>query len=68
MVAKAAVGPAIWILLPPKNETTKPAAIAVYTPQAGSTPDANARAIDRGRAIIATIIPAIMSFISCSLV
>ena len=29
MVAKAAVGPAIWTLEPPRNEITKPATIAV---------------------------------------
>ena len=29
IVAKAAVGPAIWTLLPPRNDTMNPATIAV---------------------------------------
>ena len=68
IVAKAAVGPAICTLLPPKSEITKPATIAVYIPACGSTPDAIANAIDNGNAIIATIIPAIKSLINCAFV
>lgn len=68
IVANAAVGPAIWTLLPPKNEITNPANIAVYMPCSGPTPDASASAIDNGRAIIATIIPEITSFANCSFV
>lgn len=39
----------------------KPAIIAVCNPFSGDTPEAIARAIDNGSAIIATIIPAVMS-------
>ncbi len=39
----------------------KPAIIAVYNPCSGETPDEIANAIDNGRAIIATITPAIAS-------
>ena len=66
MVANAAVGPAIWTLLPPKNDTRKPATIAVYTPASGPTPDAMASAIESGSAIIATMIPATTSFANCA--
>ena len=36
--------------------------IAVKIPASGPTPDAKARAMDRGRAIMATMIPAVTSF------
>ena len=68
VVANAAVGPAICTRLPPKNETMKPAIIAVYRPCSGPTPDASASAIESGRAMIATMIPAMMSLMNCSLV
>ena len=61
IVANAAVGPAIWTLLPPSAEMTKPATIAVNIPASGPTPEASAKAIDNGNAIIATIIPAVTS-------
>ena len=66
IVANAAVGPAICTRLPPKNDITKPANIAVYIPCSGPTPDASASAIDKGSAIIATIIPDIISLMHCS--
>ena len=62
MVANAAVGPAICTQLPPRAEITKPATMAVKIPASGPTPDAKARAMDRGRAIMATMIPAVTSF------
>jgi hypothetical protein len=65
MVAKAAVGPEMLTRLPPRRDITKPAKTAVYKPRSGETPDAIARAMERGRAIIATIIPAMMSDTSC---
>jgi len=61
IVANAAVGPAICTLLPPSAEMTKPATIAVKIPASGPTPEASAKAIDNGNAIIATIIPAVTS-------
>ena len=61
IVANAAVGPAICTLLPPSAEMTKPATIAVNIPASGPTPEASAKAIDNGNAIIATIIPAVKS-------
>ena len=67
MVAKAAVGPAICTLLPPTAEIKNPATMAVYRPCSGDTPEARASAIDRGSAMIATMTPAIRSFISFSL-
>ena len=67
MVANAAVGPAICTRLPPRKEITKPAVIAVYNPFSGVTPDASASAIDNGRAMIATMIPEMISRISCCL-
>lgn len=65
MVAKAAVGPAICTLLPPKAEITKPATIAVKIPACGPTPEASAKAMDNGRAMIATMIPAVTSLTNC---
>ena len=67
MAAKAAVGPAICTLLPPRADTRKPATMAVYRPCSGDTPEARASAMDRGNAMIATMTPAIRSFISFSL-
>ena len=67
IVANAAVGPAIWTLLPPRNDITNPAVIAVNIPSFGPTPYARARAIERGSAIIATIIPEITSLTNCFL-
>ena len=57
MVANAAVGPAICTRLPPRKDIMKPAIIAVYIPCSGPTPEASASAIDKGSAIIATMIP-----------
>ena len=62
IVANAAVGPAIWTLLPPSAEMTNPATIAVKIPASGPTPDASASAMDSGSAMIATMIPAVTSF------
>ena len=67
MVAKAAVGPAIWTLLPPRAEIRKPATMAVYNPCSGDTPEARARAMDRGRAMMATMMPETRSFRNFSL-
>ena len=67
MVAKAAVGPEIWTVLPPKAEIRKPAMMAVYRPSSGPTPEARARAMDRGRAMMATMIPEIRSLTKVSL-
>lgn len=60
-----AVGPAICTLLPPKAEITKPATIAVKIPACGPTPEASAKAMDNGRAMIATMIPAVTSLTNC---
>ena len=68
IVTKAAVGPPIWTLLPPKKDITNPANIAVISPFSGDTPEAIASAIDNGNAIIATIIPDIISLVICCLV
>ena len=62
IVANAAVGPAIWTLLPPSAEMTNPATIAVKIPASGPTPDASASAMDNGSAMSATMIPAVTSF------
>ena len=67
MVAKAAVGPAICTLLPPRAEIKNPATMAVYSPCSGDTPEASARAMDRGRAMIATMTPATRSLTKASL-
>ncbi len=68
ITTKAPVGPPIWTLLPPKNEIKNPAIMAVISPFSGDTPEAIPKATDNGKAIIATIIPAIKSFINPSLV
>ena len=44
-----------------------PAIIAVKSPFSGVTPDEIPSAMDRGNAIIATIIPATTSLLNCSL-
>ncbi len=67
MVAKAAVGPDTCTALPPRAEIRNPAMMAVKIPCSGPTPDASAKAMDSGSAMIATIIPAIRSFVNCSL-
>ena len=67
MVANAAVGPAICTQLPPRAEITKPATMAVKIPASGPTPEASASAIDKGSAMIATMIPAVTSLINCDL-
>ena len=67
MVAKAAVGPAICTLLPPRAEIKNPATMAVYSPCSGDTPEARARAMDRGKAMIATMMPDIRSLTNASL-
>jgi hypothetical protein len=58
---KAAVGPEILTLEPPLRAITMPAIIAVYKPCWGGTPLAIARAMERGRAISPTVIPATTS-------
>ena len=68
IITKAPVGPPIWTLLPPRKEIKKPAIIAVCRPFSGVAPDAIARAMDRGKAIMATTTPAVMSLIICSFV
>ena len=60
---KAPVGPPIWTLLPPRNETRNPPTTALIGPFSGETPEAIAKAIAKGRATIPTIMPATTSFI-----
>ena len=57
----APVGPPIWKRLPPRKEIKKPATIAVNSPRSGVVPDAIAKAMDSGKAIIATVSPATQS-------
>ncbi len=57
----APVGPPIWTVLPPKNDTMNPPIMAVISPIVGLTPDAIPKAIARGRATMPTTMPAIMS-------
>ena len=66
ITTKAPVGPPIWTLLPPNNEIMNPAMIAVINPLSGDTPEEIPNAIDKGSAIIATIIPATKSLKNCS--
>jgi hypothetical protein len=61
MTTNAPVGPPIWNRLPPSADITKPATAAVSSPTSGRTPDAIASAIANGRAITATVSPAIRS-------
>jgi len=58
---KAAVGPPICTLEPPKKEMRKPATMAVCSPTVGDAPEAMANAIDSGKATIATVSPAMRS-------
>ena len=58
---KAAVGPPICTREPPSSEIRKPAMIAVCRPTAGDAPEAMAKAIDKGKATIDTVRPAIRS-------
>lgn len=51
IVANAAMGPAIWTLLPPSAEMTNPATIAVNS-GFGPTPDASASAMDSGNSVV----------------
>jgi hypothetical protein len=55
---KAAVGPVTWVIDPPSSATSAPATMAVYRPCCGGTPEAIARAIDRGSATTPTTSPA----------
>ena len=50
----APVGPPIWTVLPPKNDTMNPPIMAVISPIVGLTPDAIPKAIARGRATMPT--------------
>jgi len=59
---KAPAGPPIWYRLPPRAETKKPPMTAAYKPRSGETPEATAIAIDNGKATIATVNAASMSF------
>ena len=61
MTINAPVGPPICTLLPPKAEIMNPAIIAVTKPSVGPTPDEIPKAIARGIATTATIIPAMRS-------
>ena len=65
IVAKAAVGPAICTRLPLRKEIINPATMAVKIPSVGPTPDARARAMESGSAMIATMIPDITSVPNC---
>ena len=58
---KAPAGPPTWKRDPPKAETRKPPTMAVVSPCAGDAPEAMAMAIDKGRATMATVSPAIAS-------
>ena len=58
---KAPVGPPIKKRLPPKNDTRKPAMMAVINPCWGVTPLAIPNAIAYGSAMIPTMIPAMRS-------
>ena len=66
MTIKAPVGPPIWTLLPPSNETINPAIIAVMIPFSGDTPEAIPKAMANGNATIPTMIPAIKSAMNVS--
>ena len=64
MTMKAPVGPPIWTLLPPRNETMKPPMMAVMSPFSGETPLAMPNAMARGRATMPTMMPAIRSAVN----
>jgi hypothetical protein len=57
----APVGPPICTRLPPSALTRKPATTAVYSPAAGGTPLAMAKAMDSGSATMPTMTPAVTS-------
>ncbi len=57
----APAGPPICTREPPSAETKKPPMMAVKMPVSGFRPDAMARAIDRGKATMPTIKPAVKS-------
>ena len=61
MTMKAPVGPPICTLLPPKAEMIKPAMMAVTSPSVGPTPEEIPKAMAKGIATTATIIPATRS-------
>jgi len=58
MTMKAPVGPPICTREPPRAAMMKPATMAVQMPAAGSTPEAMAKAMARGRARTPTVRPA----------
>ena len=58
---KVAEGPPIWTRLPPNKAIKKPPIIAEWRPFSGETPEAIAKAIDKGRAIIYTTSTALKS-------
>ena len=55
------VGPLTWNLEPPNSAAKKPAMMAVVNPAAADMPDVMPKPIAKGRATIATVIPAIKS-------
>jgi hypothetical protein len=61
MTVIAPVGPLTWNLEPPKRAAKKPAIIAVVNPAAADIPEVIPKPIARGKATIATVIPAIRS-------
>jgi hypothetical protein len=52
-----AVGPEIWVFVPPNSEAKKPIKIAPYNPASGPSPDWTPNASARGRATIPAVIP-----------
>ena len=67
-MTNAPVGPPIWTREPPMAETIAPPMIAVNRPRSGFTPEAMAKAIESGSAIVATLRPASRSRRNWSLV
>ena len=55
--ASGAVGPEIWVLVPPKTAAKKPTAMAPYSPAMAPRPDATPNASDSGRATTAAVMP-----------
>ena len=59
-----AVGPDTMARVPPNIAAQTAIAIAAYNPACAPTPDATPKAIDKGRAMIAAVIPPKMSPLS----
>lgn len=60
-----AVGPEIWVLVPPKRAAKKLKKIAPYRPAVGPKPEDTPKAKARGRAIIPAVIPPKTSPFKC---